>query len=232
MDPVTIVAPIALALCTVLLATAAASETALERASDVRIQALAARGDERARRIAGSVEQPRQFLGPLTAARILFAAAIVAIAAYLGAREYSPLAGAIGFGLLGGVAVELIEMTVGLIVARQPEVAALNLSGVARMYGIVFSVPAFLLSLPSRFIARSLSVVTPRSDLDILALVEREEAAGGVEEQERRMIRGIIALEDKTAREIMVPRIDMAAADIEDGVNEVATIVNERGFSR
>ena len=144
MDAAAIVAPIALALCGVLLATAAATETALERASDVRIQALAARGDERARRIAGSVEQPRQFLGPLTAARILFAAAIVAIAAYLGAREYRRLGGAIGFGLIGGVVVELIEMTVGLIVARQPEVAALKLSGVARMYGVVFSVPAFL----------------------------------------------------------------------------------------
>ncbi len=46
------------------------------------------------------------------------------------------------------------------------------------------------------------------------------------------MIRGIIALEDKTAREIMVPRIDVAAADIEDSVMDVATIVNERGFSR
>jgi CBS domain containing-hemolysin-like protein len=62
--------------------------------------------------------------------------------------------------------------------------------------------------------------------------VEREEAAGGVEEQERRMIRGIIALEDKTVREIMVPRIDIAAADIEDSVNDVARLCVERGFSR
>ncbi|MEO9254577.1 MAG: hemolysin family protein, partial [Tepidiformaceae bacterium] len=47
-----------------------------------------------------------------------------------------------------------------------------------------------------------------------------------------RMIRGIIALEDKTAREIMIPRIDVAAVDVEDGIDEVASIVNERGFSR
>jgi CBS domain containing-hemolysin-like protein len=46
------------------------------------------------------------------------------------------------------------------------------------------------------------------------------------------MIRGIIALEDKTAREIMVPRIDMAVADIEDSVADVAAIVTERGYSR
>jgi CBS domain containing-hemolysin-like protein len=46
------------------------------------------------------------------------------------------------------------------------------------------------------------------------------------------MIRGIIDLEDKTAREIMVPRIDIAAAEVEDSVDDVAAIVIERGFSR
>jgi CBS domain containing-hemolysin-like protein len=123
-------------------------------------------------------------------------------------------------------------MTVGLLVARRPEYAALQLSGVVRAASIGFTVPAWLLGLPSRVIARSLRMVTPESATDLLSLVEREEAAGGVEEQERRMIRGIIALEDKTAREIMVPRIDVAAADVEDGVAEVAAIVNERGYSR
>jgi CBS domain containing-hemolysin-like protein len=63
-------------------------------------------------------------------------------------------------------------------------------------------------------------------------LLEREEAEGGVEEAERRMIRGVIALEDKTAREIMVPRIDVAAAEVSATVGDVAAIVTERGFSR
>ena len=215
-----------------LLAAVAAAETALERANDVRIQALAARGDPRAQRIASSVGQPARLLGSLTTARVFFEAVVVALFAYLGAREYAAFAGTFGFGLIGGLCAALVEMTVGLIVARQPEYAALQLGYVVRLASMVFAAPAFILSLPARLIARSLRAVTPRSDLDILALVEREEAAGGVEEQERRMIRGIIALEDKTAREIMVPRIDMAAADVDDGVSEVAAIVNERGFSR
>jgi CBS domain containing-hemolysin-like protein len=217
---------------TVILAAVAASETALERASDVRIRALAARGDLRARRIAGSVEQPREFLGPLTAARVISASLIVMVFAYLGARAYSPFGGAIGLGLVGGLYVAFIEMTVGLLAARQPEYAALRLSGIARITGFIFTVPAFLLGLPSRLVARSLRVVTPTFDTDILTLVEREEAAGGVEEQERRMIRGVIALEDKSAREIMVPRIDIVAADIEDSLDDAVRIINERGFSR
>ena len=79
--------------------------------NDVRIQALATRGDIRARRI-NTVEQPREFLGPLTTARIFAEAVVVAVFAYLGARAYGPFEGAVGFGLIGGLVIALIQMTV------------------------------------------------------------------------------------------------------------------------
>jgi CBS domain containing-hemolysin-like protein len=219
-------------LASAVLGVVAAAETALERASEARIQAYAARGDLRARRIAENVERPRDFLGPLTAARVFAAALVVAMFAYLGARDLGALRGVVGIGFLGGVYVAFLEMTVGLLAARKPEETALQLSNLVRATALVFSAPAFVLSLPSRIVARSLSAVTPAPATDILSLVEREEAAGGVEEQERRMIRGVINLEDKTAREIMVPRMDIAAAEVSQGVADVAAIVNERGFSR
>lgn len=219
-------------LASAVLGVVAAAETALERASEARIQAYAARGDLRARRIAENVERPRDFLGPLTAARVFAAALVVAMFAYLGARDLGALRGVVGIGFLGGVYVAFLEMTVGLLAARKPEETALQLSNLVRATALVFSAPAFVLSLPSRIVARSLSAVTPAPGTDILSLVEREEAAGGVEEQERRMIRGVINLEDKTAREIMVPRMDIAAAEVSQGVADVAAIVNERGFSR
>lgn len=233
MELAVLLAIVAIAASSVVLGAVAAAETALERANDVRIQALASRGDARARRIAGSVGQPQKLLGSLTAARVLFAAFIVATFAYLGARAYSPLGGAIGVGMAGGAYVALVQMTVGLVAARRPEEAALQMSQVVQVAGLIFAVPAWVLGLPARFVARFLHVVVAPGDAtDILTLVEREEATGGVEEQERRMIRGIIALEDKIAREIMVPRIDIAAADIEDSIADVTAIVNERGFSR
>jgi magnesium and cobalt exporter, CNNM family len=232
MDIPLVIAIVTIVIAAILLAMVAAAEAALEQASDVRIRALASRDDKRAKRIAGDVEHPRQFVGPLTAARVTTSTIVVAVFAYVGAREYAPFAGAVGLGCAGGVLTAFLQMTVGLIVARQPEYAALQLSGLVRATNIVFAIPALILGLPARVVARSVRAVTPDLDSDILSLVEREEAAGGVEEQERRMIRGIIALEDKTAREIMVPRIDMSAVDVEDGIGEVAAIVNERGFSR
>ncbi|MBI5948876.1 MAG: HlyC/CorC family transporter [Chloroflexi bacterium] len=232
MNVETTLAVVGIVVATLVMAAAAAAETALERANDVRIQALAARGDARARSIAGTVEQPREFLGPLTTARVLASSVVVSLSAYLGVRSYEDFQGAVLMGLAGGVGVAAVQMTVGLLAARRPEFTAVRLSREVRMARFVFGIPAWVLSLPSKIIARSFQAVAPRDDTDILSLVEREEAAGGVEEQERRMIRGVIALEDKTAREIMIPRIDIAAAEIDDSIDAVAAIVNERGFSR
>lgn len=232
MAPESLLAVVAILVACVALGAVAAAEAALERANDARIAALASRGDPRAKRIAPTVGQPGRFLGAITAARVLIATLILSLFAYLGVRAYDPFVGAVGFGMIGGCTIAVVQLTVGMVVARAPEVAALRLSGVAVITRRIFAVPAFVLGLPSRLVARSIRAVAPAEADDILSLVEREEAQGGVEEQERRMIRGIIALEDKTAREIMVPRIDMAVADIEDSVADVAAIVTERGYSR
>ncbi|GAB4334947.1 MAG: hemolysin family protein [Dehalococcoidia bacterium] len=221
-----------IAVASIILAVVAATETALERANVARIQALAARGDARALRIVGTVEKPREVLGPLTTARVLAAAAVVIGFVYIGASTYSVGQGAVIFGLIGALLDAVVQMTVGILAARRPEFTAIEFSGVVRVTGWIFTAPAFVLGLPARLIARSLAVVTPNVDEDILSLVEREEATGGVEEQERRMIRGIIALEDKTAREIMVPRMDIAAAEVGSSLRDVAMLATERGYSR
>ena len=214
-----------------LLAIFAAAETALERSNRARIQALAARGDIRALRIADSAERIAQTIDPLTFGRIVNAALVVLALAYFGAERWGSLEGIVGLGAVGVLVTVVVQMTVGLVVARQPEVSALQISQFIRLSNVILGVPSWIVALPARLVARTISAVTPEPD-DILSLVEREEASGGVEEEERRMIRGVIGLEDKMAREIMVPRIDIAAADIEDGIEDVATIVIERGFSR
>ena len=231
MDVAIISAIAGIAGATIVLGFVAAAETALERASEVRIQRLAAKKNPRAMRIASKVQEPRALLEPLTPARVLAAALVVALAAFVGAREFSPVVGALGLGMAAGVFVAFVEITVGLIAAKQPESAAMALGGVVRQSSLIFGVPALLVGLPARLAARSITAVT-RDDSDLLDLVEREEASGGVEEEEKRMIRGIISLEDKMAREIMVPRIDVAAADIDDSLADVARLVTERGYSR
>jgi CBS domain containing-hemolysin-like protein len=65
-----------------------------------------------------------------------------------------------------------------------------------------------------------------------LRLLEIEGSAGLIDEDERRMIRRIMALEETTAREIMVPRIDIVALPSDSSFEETARVIVERGYSR
>lgn len=217
------------------LALTAGAETALERANAARIQALARKGNAAALRIVGAVERPVDPLGPLTVARVLAAAGLVSACAYVGATQLG-VAGAAWIGLAGGGAAALLQMTVGTLAARRPEYSVLQLHRVIVAVRRLFAVPAWALGVPARLIAAPLEAMAPGAgddeDEDLIALLEREEARGEVEEEERRMIRGIIGLEDKTAREVMVPRIDIVATEAEASVAEAARLATERGFSR
>ena len=227
-----IVAIVVIAAASVVLALVAGAETALERTNVARIQSLARQGNAAALRIVGTVERPLEPLGPLMTARVLAAACVVSAFAYIGAVELGT-GGAAWIGIGGGAVAALVQMTVGTLAARRPEYSVLQLHRVIVAARWVFAAPAWALSVPARVIAAPLQGVGPGSqNEDILALLEREEASGGVEEEEERMIRGIIGLEDKTAREVMVPRIDIVATEVEASVAEAGRLATERGFSR
>ncbi|MBH77946.1 MAG: hypothetical protein CL897_06935 [Dehalococcoidia bacterium] len=227
-----IIATVVIVIASAVLALVAGAETALERTNVARIQALARQGNEAALRIVGTVERPLEPLGPLTTARVLAAAGVVSAFAYIGAVELGT-GGAAWIGIAGGAFAALVQMTVGTLAARRPEYSVLQLHRVIVAARRGFAAPAWVLSVPARVIAAPLQSVGQGSqNEDILALLEREEASGGVEEEEERMIRGIIGLEDKTAREVMVPRIDIVATEVGVSVTEAAQLATERGFSR
>ena len=63
-----------------------------------------------------------------------------------------------------------------------------------------------------------------------LVITEQEQAE--LDARERLMIRSILKLDETTAREIMVPRVDLVAVEVDTPLPEVATSMLERGHSR
>jgi putative hemolysin len=62
--------------------------------------------------------------------------------------------------------------------------------------------------------------------------VDVAEEEGVLEEEEGEMIRSIFEFGDTVAREIMVPRIDMQAADVSMSLSEIVDLAVEEGHSR
>ena len=96
-----------------------------------------------------------------------------------------------------------------------------------------FGWPARLIDLPVTTLLRALSHRQfPDEAEELVRLAQLEEATGLIPREERAMIRSIMEMEETTAREIMVPRMDIIAVDVSAGFDEAVQLIVEKGYSR
>ncbi len=228
-----------LAASLVLVVFVSAAEAGVITISRARIRFMAGSGVPRAGALHSYVQERNALLGALALARNLAVVSSSALGLFLLTRETGSTWRAVliaGAGMLGVLA--LLEAIPRFLVSQSPERWGLRLAPFIGAFKLVFGLPAAGLALPARglmrlsFLRKGRREEAVAGEDDLLRLVEMEEANGGIEAEEREMIRGIINLVDTTTREIMVPRIDIAAVDTEAGLDEVMRLIVEHGFSR
>ena len=94
--------------------------------------------------------------------------------------------------------------------------------------GNMTSSPSFWKSLSKRLSDRRKDV----TEEDIRELVDAGEEKGVIEESQKDMINNIFEFGELTAEEIMTPRTEVEALDVEDTVQDALRIGVEEGFSR
>lgn len=73
---------------------------------------------------------------------------------------------------------------------------------------------------------------TALTDTEIKELADYGLEKGTIEEEEQELIQGIVSFKSITVREIMTPRVDINAIDIDTVFDELISIINESGHSR
>lgn len=130
-----------------------------------------------------------------------------------------------------GLAIWLAEFFVERHILRDPEPWALRLSSVA---SVVTTMMSPILYLPSRVVDRGDTQHQPVAitEDELKSFVDASERQGVLEQDERQMIFSIFKFGDTLVREIMVPRIDIFAIDVETQINEATSALIESGYSR
>lgn len=67
---------------------------------------------------------------------------------------------------------------------------------------------------------------------ELKMLVETGSETGGIEEEEKEMIHGVIELAETKVHEVMVPRIGIQAVEVSDPIDEVLELIVRAGHSR
>lgn len=123
------------------------------------------------------------------------------------------------------------EWLVEIQITRHPESWAIRLAAVVSVVSAVMVIFLFPWSLSKE--ARNTSPTTPTLTEDELRnLVDAGQQEGVVEQDEQRMIHSIFQLGDTLAREIMIPRIDMQALEVNTPLPAAIDALLKSGHSR
>ncbi len=142
------------------------------------------------------------------------------------------LAWALALLALAGFLLLVVEYALQGMVLPRAETWAIRFSGLARLIDILLAPLSSLLMLllgSSTMLERRLSPVT---EDELKSWVEEGQPESTLEQGERRMIYSIFHFGDTLAREIMVPRIDILALDVNTPLEEAIMALNKSGHSR
>jgi putative hemolysin len=231
----------------------AASELSLITAKRHRLSQLASEGNRSAQVAERLMEDPSRFLATIQVALTFlgFLASAVGAVSFSGAMAEAirliPLkfvqdaASTIAF-LLTTLLIALASIIVGELA---PKTLALSFADrfaliVARPIGFferVLSPFIWLVTLISGFLVRAMGgKERPQggylSTEELKLLVETGSEQGGIEEEEKEMIHGVIELSETKVHEVMVPRIGIRAVEVNDSLDEVLDMVIRAGHSR
>jgi putative hemolysin len=215
---------------------ATAGEAALIYVNRVRMHVYANRSGVASEPLHRSIEYRNRLLSALEVLRAGAGVFAVAVILYLvlSRTGFHARPAAIACALVW-LAIIVLQSVPRTIVRLNPEHWGVALAPAASVLTFLLGWLGQLLELPTHAILRVLSVPTSapvEEQEEILRLVEMEESTGGIEEEERNMIRGVIGLEDTTAREIMVPRLDIAGVGTDRSLDDAIQVIVSRGFSR
>ncbi|HQO36735.1 MAG TPA: hemolysin family protein, partial [bacterium] len=149
--------------------------------------------------------------------------------------------GAAGGGLAFGT-VTLLLLVFGEITpktfAKQhaDRISILVIRPLDRLYYVLYPFILMFLAISNTLIrllggetVKEVPIVTAE---DVRTLIEVSEREGLIEQEEREMIHHIIDFGDTVVREIMIPRVDIQALDVETPYDQVRKAVIEGGHSR
>lgn len=225
----------------------AAAEIAFVSLNLSKIQSLAEEGNKQAKRVLLLLENSDDFLATIqvaitmagflssASAAVSFSESIAKLFPYFPGVETVSIV--IVTVVLAYVSLVLGELFPKKIALQMPETIAMKTSGIVYFSRKFFSPFVWLLSQSTKF----LQGITPidfteskekftRDEMKVILSESRK--TGGMDLEELSMMEGVLSLDSKIAREVMVPRTDTEMLNIEDSFEDNLQEIIKSPFSR
>ena len=211
-----------------------ASETAYTGLNRARLKSMASGGDRRAEKaLKLSEDYDRLLAGILVGNNI-----VNILSASLATVLFVRLVGGAGVSLSTAVMTVVVlmfgEIAPKSIAKDRPEQLALAFYPALNLILFILTPVIFLVTRWQKLVYRVFKRPEERgiTEEELITIVEEAESDGEIDEHESELIRSAIEFGDLTAEDILTPRVDVTAVDVEDSSEDIARAFETSGRSR
>ncbi|MBQ7881044.1 MAG: HlyC/CorC family transporter [Clostridia bacterium] len=211
------------------------SETAFTTVSNLRFRTLAENKVKGARKAVYISENYKKTLTTILVGNNLVNIACTTICAYLFSNliKNPTLA-----NVLNTVIMTIIVLIFGEILPKA--VGKMNGEKMAlRFSGILFFLMKVLTPITFLFLALQNKVVKEKEDAtptvtedELESIIDTMQEEGVIDSDDADLIQGVLDLNQNTAYDIMIPRVDVKAVDVEDTIDSIEQVFKETQFTR
>ena len=214
-----------------------AAETALFSLGRLRARHLVEAGHPEANAILQLFKKPNILIATILVSSTMAITAASSLATVVALKIFPHSGEVIATVVMIVVVLVFGEITPKTFAAQNTEKVSLRVARTIVILSIILSPLIKILSVITNFLVRLLGGKTLRkgpfvTEEEIRLLVNVGQEEGLIEEEEKEMIDSIFEFDDTLAHEIMVPRIDITAIEVDDTLNEVLELILQVGHSR
>ncbi len=211
------------------------SETVFSCASAVRLKLWADEGNKKAKRALKIVNDYDKTLTAILIMNNIVNLSCSALATLLFLNIFPTYGAAISTGVITFLVLTFGEIIPKCFGKEKCDKLALNIAGILNVC-IVILTPLVYLFLGIKKLALKIFSIkgddpTVTED-ELKYIVEEIEEQGILEKQESEMVRSVLEFDETTVVEVLTPRVDVIALNINDDHNKIMKVIKEHRFSR
>lgn len=212
-----------------------ATETAFTSLNRIKMKNLASEGNKKAQLVLELEASYDELLTTILIGNNLVNIAMTAVATVLFISLYGSYGPTVATVVITVVVLIFGEISPKSIAKESSENFALRVAPSVRIIMVILTPVNFLFVKWKAFLSRIFKLENESgiSEDELMTIVEEAETCGGIDSEQSELIQNAIEFNSLSAEEVMTPRVDIVAVDIDEITKEeLGKIFAESGFSR
>jgi len=211
-----------------------ATETAFTSVNKIRIKNMASEGNKRAKLVLSLSKNFDKLLTTILVGNNIVNITMAAIGTLLFVDLYGEYGATISTMVITVVVLVFGEISPKSMAKEMPEKVSMAVAPTIRIFIFILTPFTWIFGLLKKMIGRIFNVKDERTitEDELLTMVEEAQTEGGIGEEQSELIQNAIEFNELEAYDVLTPRVDVVAVEVDDSKEEISRTFLETGFSR